>query len=113
MAVSNKAGCYTGSPCAHFSAVAVHGVKQRLFFIIVFIWLRYHKGTTVAERIKMPDTAAVTGTEPVHPAKNAGFEGYPLRNSAKVLRSEIDTIFIGNLRTGHGDIFHYFSLLIS
>lgn len=93
VAVFNQAGSDTGGFCAHLRTIAVHAVEQMPFIVTVSI--RGHKRAAIAERVKGPDTPAVLITEAVHPGENAWFQRYPLRDSAKVLWPEADTLFIG------------------
>jgi hypothetical protein len=87
MAVFNQADSDTCGFCTHFRTIAVHAVEQMPFIVTVSI--RGHKRAAIAERVKGPDTTAVLITEAVHPGENTGFQRYPLRDSAKVLRPEI------------------------
>lgn len=96
MAVFNQADSDTGGFRAHFRIIAGHAVEQMPFIVTVSIGS--HKRTAIAERVKGPDTTVVLITEAVHPGKNTGFQRYPLWDSAKVLRPEIETLFVGNLR---------------
>ena len=96
MAVFNQADSDTGGFRAHFRIIAVHAVEQMPFIVTVSIG--NHKRATIAERVKGPDTTVVLITEAVHPGKNTGFQRYPLWDRAKVLRPEIETLFVGNLR---------------
>lgn len=84
------------NPCSfgtHVTAVAVHRVKQRPEFIVLHF--RGHKRAAVAQRVKIPDAAAVVRAEAVHPREDGRLKDYPLRNAAKVLRPEADAVLIG------------------
>ncbi len=99
MTVSDKADGYSCRFCTHFCTVTIHAVKQ-CPFLIVFA-LRGHKCTAIAEGKEFPYPATVVPAKPVHPAKNVGFEGYPLRYAAKLLRPEADAVLIGDLGGGN------------
>nr|AFP49001.1 hypothetical protein [Citrobacter freundii]AKJ19730.1 hypothetical protein [Salmonella enterica subsp. enterica serovar Typhimurium] len=89
MAVFNQADGNTCGFCAHFHAITVQIIEQTPCLIAVSIGC--HKGPAVAQRVKLPDATAVIRAEAVHPGEDAGLQGYPLRNSAEVLRPEADT----------------------
>ncbi len=93
VAVFNQAESDTGGFRAHFRIIAVHAVEQMPF--IVTVCIGSHKRAAIAERVKGPDTTVVLITEAVHPGENTGFQRYPLRDSAKVLWPEAETLFIG------------------
>ncbi|GDO93402.1 hypothetical protein BvCmsNSNP012_00094 [Escherichia coli] len=99
MTVRHQTGSNAGGFRAHFSAVAVHGVKQHPCFVII-IRFRCHKCPAVVQGVQIPDTTAVVFTQTVHPAEDTGLQGHPLWNEAKVLRPEADALFI---RDGSGN----------
>lgn len=94
--VFQQAGCDTRRLCTHLRAIAVNGVEQRPFIASVCVSLRCYKRATVAERVKIPDTSAVCIAKPVHPGEDTGFNKCPLRDIAKILWPEGDTLFIGH-----------------
>lgn len=96
-----------GSLRAHFSAVTVHAVEERLLLIAVTFALRGHKCAAVAQGVKLPDAAAVIGAEAFHPGEDMWFEGDPLWDVAEVLRPDAETLLIrdeGGCQHGRGVI---------
>ena len=98
MAIFNQADRDACGFRAHLSIITVHAVEQMPFIVIVSI--RGHKRAAITEGVERPDTAAVGRTETLHPGQNTRLQGYPLWDSAKMLRPEIDTLFIGDRRDG-------------